>query len=553
MVADRIAAGEVVEQPASVVKELVENSLDAEASNIRISIKAGGIGEISVTDDGSGMRQEGLLLVPTRFATSKITSEKDLGSIGSFGFRGEALSSISSVSKLWISSAQRDDDGFYIDIVGGKIKGRGSIVMDKGTVTKVKDLFFNVPARRKFLKTKRSETRAIVEMAKKYATANPEVEFELIIEGKRVLSVAPEELNLRLSNVLNDAWAENPVEVFYSGQDGSNVSGYVSSIEDVASGRPTQWLFVNKRPVEDSRVKFVVGEAYEAVSRRGKAGFVLFVEVPFELVDVNVHPRKTEVKFRDSSAVYRAIFMAVKKVFSAEREEKMASPGLVRKKDVSKRAEVMIHVAQTGLVSSVKKSAPDQEENFVWNQEFPVRQVRNSYLLTNDKESIVIVDQHAAAERILYEKSLNGIKEGKIPSQALAIPVEVEVLSTDLSKGWEEQFEQLGFSVESFGENTVKIRGVPQGVDTKSAKKLFLDLLENLDAEDSAEIDELNKENAAAIACKSAIKFGDPLSDKECIKLLEDLAACENPFTCPHGRPTMKRISFESLENMFER
>lgn len=570
--ANKIAAGEVVERPASVVKELIENSIDAGADEIRVIIKAGGVGEISVYDNGRGMNKEAVLLAPERFATSKIESEKDLDSVKSFGFRGEALSSISSVAKVRIASAAKNEKGFFVEIDGGEVKGKGEIIMDQGTVVKVRDLFYNVPARRKFLKSKRAETRAVAEVVRRYAVSYPEISFELISDGKKLVSADKSEPADRIAEILNDPWAEEPVEIFHSTPSGAAVRGFFAPAEKVKPGRPTQWLFVNKRPVEDKRVRYVVAEAYEAISKRGKPGFVLFAEVPHEEVDVNVHPRKSEVKFKDSSVVYRAIFMAAKQIFKSKPD--VVDGGQVPKVGGAGRAaadskpiahshtvqtpEEAISFTQSLLETADREEelhgkAGSEEEAIGWQKDSKILQAGNSYLITELPEGIMIVDQHAAAERILYEKVLTGIQKGEIPMQALVVPVDVEVSGEDLFKGWEEQFEKLGIKAESFGDDMVRIRALPAGVDPKEAGELFLDLLGGIDSAEPSALEENEKDAAAKIACKSAIKFGDPLTGKEADDLLSSLAECGNPLSCPHGRPTTYQIPYKKLEQLFGR
>lgn len=599
--ANKIAAGEVVERPASVVKELLENSIDAIAPRsgaMKISIKAGGVGEISVWDNGSGMSKEDVQLVPIRFATSKLRNEKQLSAIGSLGFRGEALSSISAVSKVSIASAKKDGKGYFLEVEGGDVVREGDIVMDKGTVVKVRDLFFNIPARRKFLKGKLAETRACWDIIRRYAVAYPEVGFEVVIDGKVVLKVKPaengkgiglatekntderlEKTKERIGKVIKEPWVDTAVVVSDKGVAvdgfgagvGAAVDGLVMRVQDVGKGRPTQWFFVNRRPVEDQRIKFVVKEAYESVAQKGFPGFVLFVTVPFDAVDVNTHPRKTEVKFKDQAGVYRVVYTAVKKLFDTEKN----SWGILRSASVpygavrqqkprsdKESVELAMQFSET-LISDkrtseklLKRDSIKEKEEWDISLQTPVIQVKNAYLVTADAEGIVVIDQHAAAERILYEEVLGVLssKTGKgISKQALLVPIDVEADFVGLSKNWYKNFYRIGIDAEEYGKGTIRIRSLPFGVSQSSGKQLFIDLLDKNIADEKSAFEERKEEVAATIACHSAIKFGDKLSPADIRKLLSRLSKCENPFSCPHGRPTMYRIPFGKLESLFGR
>jgi len=652
--ANKIAAGEVVERPASVVKELVENAIDANATAIKVTIKGGGVAEISVYDNGNGMSKEDVRLSPVRFATSKLKDEKNLFQIGSLGFRGEALSSISAVAKVNVASAQKDGKGCFLECSGGTIERENDIVMDKGTVVKVRELFFNVPARRKFLKSKLSENRACWEIIRRYLVAYPNIGFDVNIDGKQIMKVVPEEQSERLKMVIKEPWVENAVFMAYpdyakgfvgtsvtgteertngnysgiANEGGVSVAGYLMNVQDVGKGRPTQWLFVNRRPIEDSRTKFVVKEAYESIAKRGSPGFVLFVELPFDAVDVNVHPRKTEIKFKNADVVYKAIYQAVKKLFAKEKTDwgvlgdseavlreptsqygvpimgqKLGHAADVTGKSVARNEQVKIAMAfseqfiarsdssasainsKTTVEGEGKETIIDEtrngltlsEEKWSIGGRVPIVQVKNAYLLTADSAGITVIDQHAAAERVLYEEVLSAIsgtsegsgkvnskarersKGGKalvgkgVPKQALLVPIDVDADTSLLGKTWAKQFQKLGIEADLFGENAIRIRALPVGVSPKTGKQLFIDLLNQDFAEEGSALADQKEKVAATIACHSAIKFGDRLSDIDIRKLVSKLSKCNNPFSCPHGRPTMYRIPYSKLESLFER
>lgn len=579
--ANKIAAGEVVERPASVVKELLENAIDAGATAIKVSIKAGGVGEISVYDNGKGMSKEDVRLVPTRFATSKLKTVKGLGAIPTLGFRGEALSSISAVAKVNVASATRDGKGYFLEVEGGDVVNEGDIVLEPGTVVKVRDLFFNVPARRKFLKSRLSETRACWELIRRYLVAYPEIEFSVNLDGKPVISVKSQSQKERITKVIKEPWIDKAETVKYAeggkaGSGGAAVDGLAMKIEEVGKGRPTQWLFVNRRPIEDQRVKFVVKEAYESVAKRGSPGFVLFLTVPYDSVDVNTHPRKTEVKFKDPAGVYRVIYSGIKSFFNSEKSNwgVLSTPGRTGKKMKKKPdfregtvEQAMAFsrelIARSGLEKLTAK--PEEKAEALENKEeawsisgrTPIVQVKNAYLLTSDSEGITVIDQHAAAERVLYEEVLNGILGKGLTRQFLLVPIDIEADLVGLGEKWQKPFAKLGIDAEEFGTNTIRIRSLPVGVTQKTGKQLFLELLNQevgqSPGQDESALKAQKEKVAATIACHSAIKFGDKLSDVDIKKLVTQLSKCQNPFTCPHGRPTMYRIPYSKLESLFER
>jgi len=580
---NRIAAGEVVERPASVVKELVENSLDAEAERIEVEMVRGGCSLIRVTDDGCGMDPDDALLALERHATSKIASVEDLDHIASFGFRGEALPSMAAVSRFQLLTADDPQQGgVRVTVEGGKILGVEGAARARGTTVEVRDLFFNTPARRKFLRTPETELRHAQETVWAAALANPDVSFILRHGPRKLLEALP---TSDPGQRLRDIWRRTagPVHRFEARGGGVEVWGLLAP--GSGSGRPSLTLIVNGRPVRDrllvGAVRRVLGQAGGGL---GGARVALFVTVPPDAVDVNVHPAKAEVRFARGGSVFAVTEKAL-------REGVAASRGHV----VVERVETSDWVAESEPLRSEYENShrpptilfahPAYDEVGEPGDDPPVApfagahsaagpgprpappdtpfgrligQYRSSFLLLEDEWGLVIVDQHVAHERVLYERIKDRLSAETAPAQRLLVPVLMELddaLVAALGRV-EGLLSSVGIEVEPFGPGTLRVTALPPETDAESAREVVEALLERATALDGVPervVDELAHELAASLSCRAAVKVNDSLSSEEQRALLNDLIATENPYRCPHGRPIVLRLSQDEMERRLGR
>jgi DNA mismatch repair protein MutL len=560
-VASKIAAGEVVERPASVVKELVENALDAGAQSISIKVKDAGRGLIEVADDGSGIPAEELPLSVSRHATSKLSTADDLFSIETLGFRGEALASIGSVSHLEITSRIEDADlGAYLRVDGGQLSTVEAIGAPAGTVVKVADLFYNVPARLKFLKKDVTERRHIERFVSRYALAYPQVRFHLLHDQRVVLQTSGNgDRREVLATVYGVEVAKQMLEVMAE-YDQMGITGFTSSISFTRSNRREITLFVNGRWIHDSALVTAVTQAYRTFLMVGRYPLsVLFLELPAISVDVNVHPTKAEVRFRERDRVFSGVQRAVRRALLAHTPVPGIDSGSLGvmdpRVDSGKREEFW-----TGSEMNY------QQPELVWNSREEraqpgavpllrlVGQVAATYLVAEGPDGLYLVDQHAAHERILFEQ-YQAQSTDSVISQSLLEPVVVEFSAADarLLNDQLEILTGLGFQVESFGMNSFLIRSVPSllaGIEPSSALRV---LVEDFEEDETPLQSEKNARIIARICKRAAIKAGRTLSREEQEVLLKDLEACRSPRTCPHGRPTMIHLSVDLLERQFGR
>jgi len=585
---NRIAAGEVVERPASVVKELVENSLDAGASRIEVELAAGGRSLVRVTDNGCGMDPDDVLLALERHATSKIGTADDLDHIGTLGFRGEALPSIAAVSRFILLSAEDPArGGLRVTVEGGKILGAEPSARARGTTVEVRDLFFNVPARRKFLRAPETELRHAQESLWGAALARPDVGF-VLRHGTRTLIDAPVVADASLR--LRDLWrrAERVVR-FESRGAGGEVQGMLAP--GGGRGRPSLTLLVNGRAVRD---RLLVGAVLRVLrgagSGFGGARVVVDLRLPPETVDVNVHPAKAEVRFAHAGAVFglveRALRdgivasqgrVAVSRLDGAEGVAEHEGGGygeLMRRRagggvplfdhpaygsgadvdveEPSEHTEPPVAGHRPVARSGAKPGSPDTPFGRL------IGQYRDSFLLLEDGHGLVIVDQHVAHERVLYERIVQRLANGDAPSQRLLAPrlLEVGEAMAAAVPAVEELFRQVGLEVEAFGPDTVRVSSVPPEVEPESVDRVVEEILDRataLDGVPERAIEELSEELAASLSCRGAIKVNHRLSRQEQLALLEDLVATDNPYRCPHGRPIILRLSQEEMERRLGR
>ena len=562
-VAAKIAAGEVAERPWLVVKELVENSLDAGASQVTVEVKGGGIELIRVTDDGCGIPADEVELAFQRHATSKITTATDLGAIATLGFRGEALPSIASVSR--VSLVTRDVNapaGREVQLKWGVVVKNGSKGCPPGTSISVAGLFENLPARRKFLKSPSGETARIGDVVSRYALAFPEVRFQLLVEGRNSLtSPGNGVLGDALVAVYGVETARSLLEVSWQGPgDGYAVSGFVSAPSLSRANRSYITLLVNRRWIQSQLLSFALTESYHGLlPERRHPLAVLNLAVPVADVDVNVHPAKREVRFRQDDRVFSAVQRSARAALVA-----VSPVPEVRFPDAPSSDIVSQRALPSGppLPGAVRTSGPWVGPSQVPTAPTPIEamsslrilgQVKDTYVVAEGSQGLYLVDQHAAHERVLFEKVTRGF-EARVPqSQALLEPVTVDLSPSqdELVRDAGDVLERFGFALEPFGPRTYLIRALPAVVSHGSPAKALVEVL------DLMAYERLVKERegalAASIACHSAVRAGMSLSPREMEELISQLKSCDSPHTCPHGRPTMIHLSSHHLEREFGR
>jgi len=606
ILAHKIAAGEVVERPASVVKELLENSLDSEARNIVVEAEEGGKRLIVVRDDGMGMTSEDARLAFQHHATSKIQSFEDLSHLQTLGFRGEALPSIASVSRLRLRTVERGSStpvGSEIESEGGELKEVQEISWPTGTEVRVEDLFFNVPVRREFLKRTSTELGHLSRQVMNCAIAYPHVAFQFQHQGKSVVeATAVESLEDRIHQVFGESFLENLVRVDYK-KNGIALSGFVSLPHEQRTSSRSQFLYVNRRMVRDRILTHAVRLAYQdLIPAKAYPAVILFLEVDPEQVDVNVHPCKTEIRFRHSNSVHQAIRHGIEEALLGERQSLShlardlsggdlqvrgrlySGNGMVRNTaTVFQRHSLQgnplptLGNSQTTLRGVVHENTPPSfspsANTYVHGEDIPetdyldpvpvvLGQFVESFVVSVDREGVLLVDQHVAHERILYDQALRQMESPR-PSvtQRLLIP-----LTHELNFHQQAICEQIldllnanGFEVEWFGEQTLVIKGVPSFAGECDAQLLIEGILDELTSQsregvnENTRMERLRQTIAISLSCRAAIKINTPLSQEKMQWLLDELFRCDNPFTCPHGRPIVLRVGIEEILRGFKR
>jgi DNA mismatch repair protein MutL len=575
----KIAAGEVVEGPHSVVKELVENSIDAGASYIDVQVSEGGLKKIMVRDDGRGMQREDISLAVMEHATSKIEDIHDIERISSYGFRGEALSSISSVSRITILSRRADQE------TGGRLTGAdsGIEVSDfagpAGTTVIIENLYYNVPARKKFLKSARTELRLIREVLLKIAIPHPEIAFTLDVDDNRQITLNQTgKIEQRIGqiyggSIMNDLYHEILQDLKVA------VSGFLSRPHFLKSSRSMQILYVNGRPVEYRYLGFLLSKAYEAVAARGRypAG-IIFIDIDPSLVDVNIHPAKKEVKLFDSHYIDRLILALAEKAIN--REHRIES-GLRTSGDARVAAAMKLHADNVDCLHNDRTlfDSPEQHmlagagpmqsnggissSTFVKDVAELYRDIEESkqikiigmafgtYIILEKSNFIYFIDFHAAHERIIYD-SLVG-KGGAFESQRLAFPRVLELSLDDhrLVRENIDKFSEIGFDIEDFSDHSIKITAIPEGAGGADAVDLMMELLESVRGE--YQPSNVTEKIAAGLACHAAKRAGDRLTQSDMEKLVGEIFSGDRPLRCPHGRPFVFKMEKEDIERMFKR
>ena len=557
-VADQIAAGEVVERPASVVKELVENALDAGARHIRVELESGGKVRIEVSDDGSGMGREDAVLALDRHATSKVRSAADLVGVSTFGFRGEALPAIASVSRLTLSTTDGTGEGTELNVSGGRLDRVSSLARQQGTTVQVRGLFYNTPARRKFLRSVASETRAAHEVVATLALAHPDTGFELHVDGTCRLAVpADQDATERLASVWGRDLAGTLIPVSYAAG-AFQVNGFIQRPGDAQpTGRRTQ-LFVNGRPFKDPFLIRAAEAGYRAAIHPGdRPSLYLRIEVAPEDVDVNVHPAKLEVRFRDRIGVERVVEEAVRAalgalVAAASVGEWRGLPGSGGAPDIGAGTQVL-ELAQ--LFSEAPDTSGTLEQESPPGFIAPLLQVFDTYILYQGPDGIIIVDQHSAHERVLYEAVMTQLSGAGAPAQRLLLPVTVELTDEELDAVdiHGEELSRVGFEVEGFGGRTVVLHAVPAPHPRFDAESCFREMVADLARGRFGGWSNRLQRFAATYACRAAVKAGENLSEREMRELLLRLFATDLPPHDVHGRATIVQLPREELERRFGR
>jgi DNA mismatch repair protein MutL len=565
-VVDQIAAGEVVERPASVVKELVENSLDAGASTIDIAVDDGGRARIRVADDGVGMERDDAVLALERHATSKIHEANDLVGVVSFGFRGEALPAIASVSELEVETASADGAGTVIRVVGGEIGEARDAARRRGTTITVSRLFFNAPSRQPFLRSARSEWRGISEVVTALALTRRDVRLSVVHDGKQVVSLPPApSLQSRLAGLWGASFAERlvPVDDVHGA---IHVSGLIERPADVGTSGRRLFLTVNGRAVRDHGIVRAAEQAYRSTVPAGaRPTLCLDVVVPADLVDVNVHPMKAEVRFRDRWVVERAVEHAVRHALGGSASAAtMGSRAWMTPGSFAQPAAVDVEVlapatpADDGLLATTTAeyyAAGDTSFTPAPIDVPPLVQLARTYLMFEGDGGVVLIDQHSAHERILYERFMRTLEHGDTPSQRLLFPMTLHLgpAEGEAFEAHQELFARLGFEIEGFGGHTLIVSSVPMPHPRFDAPRCLRETLDALSGDRTAGVATRHERLAATLACKAAIKAGDILSPGEMRALFTALASTTLPAHDVHGRSTIVQLPWDEIERRFGR
>jgi len=530
-VISRICAGEVVERPSSAIKELIENSIDAGADSIEVEILSEDFLSFSVRDNGTGMGLDEIKLSVQRWTTSKLRREEDLLSISTYGFRGEALYSIAVMSRLIIKSAQKDGDGYECYFEGGKFGWQKPVSMKRGTTVEVHDLFFNSPVRRKFLKGRKSEIFHATELIFKYAMAHPEISYLLREDGRDIVSV---EKGATLKGIFEDLFGKETrgFEINLE-EDGVRINGYLSHPDSPPLYRRL-YLIVNRRPVESGILKEAIRSGFESAIEKGRSpSGIIKIDLPPEEVDVNIHPQKTMVKFKNQEAVERAVAKAIKISLSRKTREIIYAPYREEEKGVI--SEGVRERAQPFFIKNLPKVVGN-----LWNE----------FMIVERESDVLLIDIHAAHEKVIYDRLREEYESEEPTITLLLTPIVLNVGKTVSSiENFLKELERIGFLVEVFGREDVCIRGYPSILDEEDVENTFKTVWNSLLTESPLKA----IEKLASIACRKAVKSGKQLSNLELLNLLEDLKEIKSGAYCPHGRPIIYIIEKKEILKWFMR
>jgi DNA mismatch repair protein MutL len=583
-IANRIAAGEVIERPASVVKELVENAIDAGAHRVSIAVDLGGKRLIRVDDDGSGMDPEDARLAIERHATSKIQRADDLAAIATLGFRGEALPAIASVSHLVLRTRTAQmDAGTEIRVDGGALASIAEVGVPAGTSIEVGDLFYNLPARRKFLKSDGAESAQVSRIVTQLALCYPEVGFTLTSAGRKVLQTPPvSTLRERLYQLYGDR--ADLIEVRREGE--VKLLGYIAALAEQGPTRGPQNVFVNRRVVKDRTIAHAVIDAYSAASIKERSPELhLFIEMPHDAVDVNVHPTKAEVRFRDQSYIHElvrralgealgrgrvpelqlqppaaaaadAVTLPLPTTFSEVYPSRWAGPATGGSDDLGAAGDAAFRRPESPAAIAPASESAIASTGVPIRPMMPLGQFRDTFIIAVDDEGIAIIDQHVAHERILFERITERLTSGRLESQRLLEPLLVELApgARQALAAYGHELERLGFEIDEFGGEAIRVTAFPALLRREQSAAVLRALAEDLEHLDrAARVDEAIKRVAATMACHAAVKANDSLTREKMQYLLDELRRTSHSSVCPHGRPVVLRLTRREIERNFER
>ena len=583
---NKISAGEVVECPASVVKELIENSLDAGSTEISVVVEKGGHQTIQVRDNGSGMAPDQLPVSILPFHTSKISTMEDLFSIKTLGFRGEALASIASVAEMSIVSSNGSGEGAELPIIDGLPGDVQPAAEIGGTEITIRNLFYNTPARKKFLKTPRTELRKIVDVVRRYGLAFPEVTIKLVSDNRDIFHVKSETLEDRIDHLLDPTYSRNLLPLNLAKGDYA-FSGFVGNLNLVRSRPGEQYLFLNRRFIKDRLMNRAVYGAYESLVKRGEYPFfVINLLLPNDQVDVNVHPMKTEVRFKDEWRVFNVLKSGVSDALSSildtvpgfdtsfqQPSSTLAGEAPVYGQPQRPPAETIptnpdqgtmdlkisdfISPVQTNLERAKNYASRLAEAPIDAPETIPTEniwQIHKKYIVSEINSGLVIIDQHVAHERVLYEEALEAFESSSMASQTMLFP-EVLEFSPDDFDGLLDvlpYLEKIGFKIKKQDESSIRIDAIPSEMSLGNEREVIREILDNF-LKEQKQYSSFQEGLAAMFACKAAIKAGDSLMREEMQELINRLFATEHPYYCPHGRPIIVQMSLDELDGRFER
>lgn len=603
---NKIAAGEVVERPLSIIKEIVENSIDARATEVTIEVRKDPLKYIRISDNGIGIEEEDLELSFLRHATSKIKNIHDIECIRSLGFRGEALSSISAISKVEMITKTKDSDiGVKIYLEGGKVLYKEEAGHHNGTTITVKDIFFNTPARLKFLKSSSRELSSITDLVQKIALSNINLSIRYKIDDKLIFGTSGKgDLKEVIRTIYGKNIYENIIDINEEDED-FKVTGYIGNTSIVKGNRTLEIIFVNGRIIKSPLISSSVEKAYKSMLPINKFPFfILNIEINPRTIDVNVHPSKAEIKFQDDSLIFKKVYRAIKnniekninikdafeeevfkenvnytnietakksleyKPASSDLERFILKENILPEKKYNYKKEIIEKenpIYKEKTVINNHQLEKNEEETFLPKEEKissdkipPLKilgQINSTFIIAEGENGMYIIDQHAAHERIYYEKYNNEFNNFSIKSQPLLVPSSIELTLNEKQLLLEnlKSFERIGFFIEDFGGNSIAIREIPVLYGNPNINELFNEILEEVIDSKDKKITSCIDKVIYSMACKSAVKAGDNLNIKELEVLIENLNKCDSPYTCPHGRPTVIKMSYLELEKKFKR
>jgi len=575
---NKISAGEVVERPSSVVKELVENSIDSGADEIKVIVEKGGKQLIQVSDNGSGINSKELPIAFERFSTSKINSFEDLYKINSLGFRGEALASIASVSEVKIISKIEDDDGAEMIIKNGVLGKVEPAAALKGTNITIQNLFYNTPARRKFLKSPRVEFRKIVEMIRRYALSNPSVSFNLVSDKRDILNLNNESLEDRIVHVMDPAYRDQLLKLNFLKGDYA-IDGFLGNLNLVRTRPGEQYIFLNGRFIKNRLLNSAVYNAYKSILNRGEYPFfALNIFLPHKEVDINVHPMKTEVRFKDEWRIYHVIKSSVEEALSPilntipdfekpslETQFDFPTTFIPKEGQVNPSQEIFDLNSSSNLdikfkpaidraksYASQLASRPEPNSGKVDLEN--IWQVHSKYIVSPISSGLVIIDQHVAHERVLFEEAMAAFDNNPMSAQTLLFPEIIDFSPDEFSSLLDvlPYLEKMGFRMKEFGNNSIMIEAIPSEISWGNEKNIIKEMLDNF-LGSQKEHSSFQEALAASFSCKAAVKAGDILNVEEMRELVNRLFGTKHPYYCPHGRPIIIQLSMDELDRRFER